>query len=489
MDIGSNTIRLVVFDRGAGNDLRLTAEAKATLRLERGLGKDGTLSKAAAASVKTALAEFAAVAGASGARQVVAVATAAFRDAVNKKEVAAQLKAETGITLRILTGEEEAAFAFVGAIYGLPVENGVLFDIGGGSLEIIEFAKRSLVKSWSLPFGALRISDQLLTSDPPSQKEVEKLEQLVQNALVDSGVPALPAGARLVGSGGSIRNISKMDRRSRVYAIRRLHGYEVSVKRLNNLKDQICTLSERERRSLKGLNPERSDSIAGGAIVISALAAHVGAKDILVSGRGLREGVALCGDSGMLPPIADVRLESVESLASRFATWRPFAAGRRAEIARAVCEELGLGEWEGLPELTGLAARLLDAGSSIDYYNRVDHAATIIEEGDLGGFTHRDVALMSAVTRQAQRSLINIDDYRPLLSAKDHLPVLQAGTVLAIADEIERRLPATRRPDIRVKNGRDRTVLSHEGLGVWDPGWLTDRFEFTFGRQLAVTGA
>ncbi len=489
IDIGSNTTRLVVLDLGGGTDMRLIAEAKATLRLERSIGEGGELSKAAVAAVRVVLTDFAAVAASAGAKHVVAVTTAAFRDATNGKEAAAELKRETGVSLKMLSGAEEARLAFVGAVYSIPVESGILFDIGGGSLEVTEFAKRALVRSWSFPFGALRISDSFLSSDPPTRKEIDRLEKHVKQALEESGVPELRSGGMLVGSGGSIRNLGRMDKRSREYALKRLHGYEASVVRIHEIKDQLCSMTERGRQTFKGLNPERSDSIVGGAIVVSVLSTHVGAKEIVVSGRGLREGIALGEGLHSVPPVSEVQSESVDALGARFATWRPGAAARRAEIATAICNGVGLDDWDGVPRLTGFAARLLDAGSSIDYYNRVGHASTIIEEGDLGGFTHREIALMSAITRQAQRSIVHIENFHPLLSGKDEVPVLQAGTVLAVADEIERRLPALKRPVITVKLRRDRAELTAVSAGAWDPGWLADRFELAFGRSLVMGDA
>jgi exopolyphosphatase/pppGpp-phosphohydrolase len=174
-------------------------------------------------------------------------------------------------------------------------------------------------------------------------------------------------------------------------------------------------------------------------------------------------------------------------LGARFATWDPRVAARRGAVTASLSQQLGLGEWDGLPQLAATAARLLDTGSSIGFYNRKDHAATIIEEGDLEGFTHRQIAFLSAITLQAQRSLVDIEDFRPLLTGKDEVPVLQAGTVVALAEEIEHRLPASRRPDFTVRNARERVVIASPALAAWKPGWLADRFELAFGRELSVT--
>src|SRR5207302_9664325 len=105
---------------------------------------------------------FLAVAETSGAERTVAVATAAVREAANGDELIQRTRRELGIPVDIADGDEEARFGFLGAVHGLPVQDGIVLDVGGGSLQLIHFRERRLERSWSLPLGALRLSDRFL---------------------------------------------------------------------------------------------------------------------------------------------------------------------------------------------------------------------------------------------------------------------------------------------------------------------------------------
>src|SRR5213076_2667011 len=157
--------------------------------------------------------------------QTVAVATAAVREASNGDELIQRARSELGIPVEIADGEEEARLGFLGAVHGLPIEHGIVLDVGGGSLQLVHFRDRQLQRSWSLKLGALRLSDRFLRSDPPSRGEMRALKQHVYELLEAAGVSTLLADERMVGTGGTVRNVAKIDRRVQGdYPISRLHG-------------------------------------------------------------------------------------------------------------------------------------------------------------------------------------------------------------------------------------------------------------------------
>ena len=158
---------------------------------------------------------FVAVAASSGADRTMAVATAAVREASNGERFIERTRDELGIPVDIANGAEEARFGFLGAVHGLPVQDGIVLDVGGGSIQLIHFRGRRLERSWSLPLGALRLSDRFLKSDPPSRGEMRALKEHVYSTLSEAGIRPLVAGERMVGTGGSIRNLAKVDRRMR----------------------------------------------------------------------------------------------------------------------------------------------------------------------------------------------------------------------------------------------------------------------------------
>src|SRR6185436_12450757 len=137
-----------------------------------------------------------------------------------------RLQRELGIRIEIIGGLAEARYGFAGAVRGLAVSNGLLFDLGGGSLQMTRFASRRQARGVSLPFGALRPSEKFLESDPPTAKQLRRLRDHVRSHLAKARVTRLAAGDQLVGTGGTLRNLAKIDRQRRQYPISAVHGYE-----------------------------------------------------------------------------------------------------------------------------------------------------------------------------------------------------------------------------------------------------------------------
>src|SRR6185295_17354937 len=217
IDIGSNSGRVMVYEREISSHLRLLAGSRAPLRLVHDVDARGALSDATMARTMEAVRDFQAIATGAGARHIVAVATAAMRDATNGALFAERLRRELGVRIAIIGGQAEARYGFAGAVRGLAVSNGLLFDLGGGSVQITRFARRRLATGVSLPFGALRLSEKFLECDPPTAKQLRRLRDHVRSHLKKTQVTRLASGDQLVGTGGTLRNLAKIDRQTRRY--------------------------------------------------------------------------------------------------------------------------------------------------------------------------------------------------------------------------------------------------------------------------------
>src|SRR5262245_3242479 len=201
IDIGSNSGRVMVFEREASSNLRLLAGSRAPLRLVHDVDTRGELTDATMARTTEALRDFQAIARGAQAGRIVAVATAAMRDAKNGLLFTSRLQRELGIRIEIIGAQTEARYGFTGAVRGLAVTNGVLCDVGGGSVQLTRFERRRALDSVSLPFGALRLSEKFLESDPPTPKQLRRLRDHVQRHLAKTRVARVKPGDRLVGTG------------------------------------------------------------------------------------------------------------------------------------------------------------------------------------------------------------------------------------------------------------------------------------------------
>lgn len=488
IDIGSNSGRIVVYVVEPGGALRIRASSRASLRLVRELDEAKALSRGSVERAMDALRDFKAIAVGGAARRMLAVATAAVRDAANGPRFIERVRRELGITVRILSGKEEARFGFLGAVRGLPVEDGFLFDLGGGSLQLSRFRRRRLGESDSFPLGALRLSDAFLRTDPPTRKEMRRLKSHAESFFERSGLGSLSRGQALVGTGGTVRNLAKVDQRLRHYPLHRLHGYPLSRERAEKIVALLASRKLKKRAQVPGLNDDRSDSIVGGGLAILALMEWLGAREVVVSAQGVREGLAMALSTagGALPPGEAMRRGSAESLARAFRGWNRATSARRRDLAGALFDALEPRQRAEIRESLLHAATLLDVGSSIDFFDRHEHVADIVMATDLLGFTHHGIALLSAIVRSAGDDGADLAPYAPLVATGDHAAVERAATLLVLADEIEERCHDDGRIAVRVSTRAREARIAVRDLAGWRPRRIGSRFAKAFGRQLQV---
>ena len=487
IDIGSNSGRVVVYSVRSDGHLHILASSRASLRLVRELDETHRLSPEAIARSLDALHDFNAIARGAGARRVIAVATAAVRDAENGPGFMLRIRKELGIRVRILSGKDEAHYGFLGAVRGLPVSDGALFDVGGGSMQVSLFKSRRLGRAYSFPLGALRLSDAFLRSDPPRPQEMERLRRHVRKQLASAQLPKLRGKESLVGTGGTLRNLAKIDSRQHPYPIARLHGYVLTRRRLAAILDLVASRRLKRRADIPGLNDDRGDSIVGGGLAILTLMERLHASAIHVSGQGVREGLAVGLVASGVPTTRAVREGSIRALAESFRGWSPAAAARREALAGALAARLHPDASGRLREALAHAARILDVGRSIDFFDRHEHVASIVLQTDLLGFSHREIALLSAVVASAGDEGSDLARYEPLLHAADVPEIERAAVLLELADDIAERCPPGARVRLSCRVSKREVQVSVRGLVGWRPRRIGPRFEKAFGRRLRVT--
>lgn len=484
IDLGSNSSRLVVFRVGPGGVLDVVADEHVSLQLIRGLDDEGRLRDRAMTGALRLLRDFRRIAEAAGATTIQAFGTAALREATNNREFLDRARKESGIRLALLDGAGEGRAGFLGAAYGLPVRDGLVFDIGGGSLQVTRFVDRSQHRTFSLPLGALRVTDEFLGSDPPSSGQVKKLRAHVARQLEKAKIGRLSATHTVIGTGGTVRNLAKVDARRWDYPITRLHGYDLTLTRMRELVTLFLGRDSSARASLPGLNRSRADSIVGGCIVAEGVLEACGARHFLVAGQGMREGIVLAAAGGRLPEPVKVRASSVAAFAARFATCDPVRAARRTRVATSLYDHLEPYPEPTWREMLTHASALFDAGRSIDYYRLQAHTASMIRSSGLAGFSHRGIALVSSMVEMADPEGWDPRRCSPPLGEDDYDALERAGIVLCLADLVEqRRLPGPPSAVSTRTTGRE-FVLREPGMDAWEDADFARRFRDAFGKDL-----
>jgi exopolyphosphatase/guanosine-5'-triphosphate,3'-diphosphate pyrophosphatase len=237
---------------------------------------------------------------------------------------------------------------------------------------------------------------------------------------------------------------------------------------------------------MAGLSADRADSITGGAVVVMTALETVGARALVVSGHGLREGVALAELGLPLPDTGEIRRSSVAFLAAHFSSWDSQRAQRRLGLVRSILTGADPAAAAETVEIADHVAVLADIGRSVNYYDRWVHAANVVAAADLRGFSHREIALMaSTLARVGKGGGSTLPRYARLLTREDVRTVDRLAVVLELAHELELRLPRDEMPVIRGEDRRGRMSIATSLDFPWAPADLVRRFRARFGRPLA----
>jgi exopolyphosphatase / guanosine-5'-triphosphate,3'-diphosphate pyrophosphatase len=299
IDIGSNSVRLLVGEL-TGDDpwespLESVARAGEPCRLGRGLHETGRVADELAERAATIAHEFARRARSLGAVHVVAGATAALRTAANGTEAVARISARSGVPVRVLSGDDEARLVYKAVVLGLGARSRssqcVVFDLGGGSTEVVSGVGTQPGRWNSLDFGAVTLHERALPGDPPDEATIQSARATISRELMH-GLAQLPERATLMaGVGGTVTVLASLDRGLIDYDPALLEGWYIERARAQALIDRIVRLSHEERRKLPIMGEGRADIIGAGVLVVEALMDRFQAPGLVTSTQGLRYGL------------------------------------------------------------------------------------------------------------------------------------------------------------------------------------------------------
>ncbi len=299
VDIGTNSVRLVVaLANGRRIESVLFQDGRIT-RLGEGLAEHGQISRGAVDRTVSVLSVYAGHIRSYAPDCALYVGTSALRQAENREEVLARFEREAGIPVRIISGEEEAALTYRGALLDLDEVQGpfLVIDIGGGSSElIVGETVRKFWKAFSVEVGVVTLTEGWFRSDPPSDQEIQQVRRYLEERfreVVTVLSPYLTAGVTPVGTAGSVTTILAMVRKMVPYDPARVHGQGLSRQEVERLFSEIRPMKAKDRLLLPGVERGREDIILSGTLILLSLLEFVRQGGLVVSAYGLREGIVL----------------------------------------------------------------------------------------------------------------------------------------------------------------------------------------------------
>jgi exopolyphosphatase / guanosine-5'-triphosphate,3'-diphosphate pyrophosphatase len=407
IDVGSNSVRLLVAEYDPASGLSIVDELKDQPRLAAGLARTGCLNDAAMDRAIQSLGRMREVCQRRGVRRIAAVATAAVREAENGPWFVRRVRQELDIPLRIIDTETEAALSYRSVAHHFPLagERALVADIGGGSLELIGAVDGLVELTLSLPLGAVRLTELYLPGERSIQRELTGLRKYVRRQLKRELSNREWAAAAVIGSGGTFTTLGRVSRARRgLPPGESIHGVSVDTAEVERLLDWLASRTPEQRRQVPGLNPERADIILAGLAVTAELLDWVRTRSITVSAFGLREGLLL-EMAGAEEPVVRDPLRLFREFVERCQSDRRHVEHVRKlslQLFEQLGETLGCGPEEQL--LLEAAGLLHDVGQLVSYPKHHKHSYSLITHAERLGLSPRDRELVALVSRYHRRT-------------------------------------------------------------------------------------
>ena len=397
IDIGSNSIRMVVFEKTSRFAFHLLHEAKSKVRISQSAYQNGgNLQPAAMERTFYALSDFLTVAASFKATKILCVATSALRDAPNKTEFIQRVKKELHLNIKVIDGTKEATFGAVACANLLPEqENALTIDIGGGSTEFALINQKNVSSPISLDLGTVRLKELFFDTD--------KIDDAV--AYIDAKLDVLDTlnPTTLIGIGGTFRAIANALILHTKYPLNKIHGYECSYKLFSQFIEDILAADETKLKKLY-IKSDRFDVIKPGALILQRVLKKLSVSNLLSSGVGVREGVYLSdllrNSQCKLPQNYNT---SVRYLLDSYVIEQNYANNLN-RLSKTLFD-LTRHHLEIDPSYRSAlatAAKLYSIGTSIHFYSKNKHSYYLIQSAMEYGFTHRDIVLIATLTRYAK---------------------------------------------------------------------------------------
>ncbi|WP_306659833.1 Ppx/GppA family phosphatase [Bacillus sp. AFS017336] len=393
IDIGSNTMRLVIYEQSKSGRIKEVENIKMVARLRKYLNDKEILNNEGVNILLKTLLMFQEITRHHKINQIKCVATATIRQAINRDEIIKLVAEETDFTLQVLSGYEEAFYGFLAVVNSTPIQEGVTIDIGGGSTEVTYFKNRDMIHYHSFPFGALSLKQDFVSNDIPTIEEMKELTQYLQKQfeslewLRGKKVP-------IVAIGGSARNVVQIHQSLVDYPISGIHQYELNFEEISYIKNHLSTLSFDDFLRIDGLSKDRADIILPAIEVFKELYSIVNAKNFILSNKGLRDGIFIeefvLKGRKLLPCVLDKSFSDLEQdyeINSNHVNHIKILVNQLVEqISKANLYPLRPEDFLDI----NLAARVYNIGQYIEEESSSQHTFYLLANRTIEGLSHKE---------------------------------------------------------------------------------------------------
>ena len=498
IDVGSNSVRLVVAEALADGRYRVLDEERETPRLGRSLASTGKLDDVSIADSLAALRRFLSIVQGLGVENLRAIATCAVREATNGTEFCNLVKEQLDLQLEVISSQKEAHLAFhsVRRRFDLSGKNTLLADIGGGSTELVLASGELIEAIYGTRLGAVRLNDKFGGGQALAGDDFKRMVRWINRELnKTTEKPSSPLHL-LIGSGGTFTSLAGMAMAAKGQSRLPVGGCQVSRAELRHLIDRLRKMSLKQRREVPGLNPDRADIIVPGMTIIDCVMRRFKLNLLQVHPFGVRDGLLLSMIEEMqgrtkqdIPADDNAQLERFASACGVELTHARQVAILAGEIYAGLCEHFEIDCEDG--RLLEAAARLQDVGYLINYDGHQKHSYHLILHSHLEGFRPEEIEIIANVARyhRGKEPKRKHDNFRRL-SAADQQRVLRLAAVLRLAGGLDRSHNQTvKSVEVRLNDDLLELIVEAEDYpetDLWAARRRTGMFEKVFDTEIAI---
>lgn len=447
IDLGSNSARLVLAHVINDSSFVVYDELQESVRLAQDMERDGYLKQARIAQAVKTLKMFRKLCDANNVDKIYAFATNAVRKAKNQRSFLEEVNTVCGFKMDVLTEEQESTQIYYGVINSLEVPKGVIMDISGSSIQLVQYNRRVILNRTTLQIGTMMLSSMFNDDTTPLQQS-----QMIETYMRDQfesveWLKTLDPDYKFVGVGGSFRSLASIVQRIEKYPLNMIHNYRISTETFDKVYDMIKVLDVEKRSKIKGLPAQRADIFCAALSCIkSFLSCCPDFDETVVSGAGIREGFLFnhAVPTTLEKPISDIMGYSIYT--------RLHYADLNIPHAEHVCN-LAIQLYKQLRVLHKLprqyvrvlriAALMHEMGGRINFYSQYKHSNYSIMNSNLYGVSHRDLVLAAFVVRAHaldDLSYAEWNKYAGIVREEDLVAVMRLAVILRIADSLDRSM-------------------------------------------------
>ncbi|TGY43366.1 Ppx/GppA family phosphatase [Clostridium sartagoforme] len=443
VDIGPSSLRLMLTEVDENGYFKIIDELKTSIRLGHDLVNEYCISNDNFKTIISTLRAYKSLCTVSGASKIFAVATESLRDAKNKDLLLNLIKDELDIDIRVLSCEEEINYNFLGIRKSISITNSLMVEVAGTDTHIAWIKGDDIIKSITLPIGSVNFTyhfnlhDRIIPQDLTTA--LEFIDELLDEVhwLKDTKFDSI------IGIASTIRNVGKIDRVRKRYPFDIPHNYELSDLDVQEIFNLLKCKDYKQRQKLEGIEPELADIIVGGTAIFKKIANIVHCSKIIISGRGLREGLMYeyLEKTYTIPKdILDYSLNGILNTLNGNINHAKNVFNITLNLFEALKPLHKLGD--EFYNIIKTSTMLHDSGISINYYNHHKHSFYIILNSYINGLTHKELLMSAAIaaSHRFNRYQTPISPFSSIINQLDFKNVNYIGVLVKIAEGLDRSL-------------------------------------------------